>query len=87
MRRLMTVGLVIACLAGCQSSPAMVWDRPGATVDDLDRDESACRDFVRKTWGTIPAGPLSREYFADCMRSHGYTSRLRQPDETLSPTR
>jgi hypothetical protein len=60
----------------------MVWERPGATIDDLQRDESVCHDFVQKTWGTIPAGPLSREYFADCMRARGYTGRLPQPGET-----
>jgi hypothetical protein len=84
VRRLTTIGLVTVCLAGCQSTPALVWERPGATVDDVQRDESVCHDFVQKTWGTIQAGPLSREYFADCMRAHGYTGRVPPPGETPS---
>jgi hypothetical protein len=83
----MTIGLVTACLAGCQSTPPIVWERPGATADDLRRDELICQDFVQETWGTIPSGPLNREYFADCMRAHGYRGRLPQPGESPSPTR
>ena len=87
VRRLSIIGVVIVCIAGCQSTTPVIWERPVATADDLQRDESVCHDFVRKTWGTIPGGPLSGEYFADCMRAQGYTSRPPQPGETQSPTR
>jgi hypothetical protein len=65
-----------ALLVGC--APVMIWDKPGATQSDYNRDSYECEKDARQSgyYGGGIAGSIAmREFFKRCMISKGYTLR------------
>ena len=74
-----SIVLVLALLAGCTSEPApqtvLVWQKPGATRDDLTRVRQACHEEIDKTRAQrkrIEAEVRARD-FQKCMQDKGWT--------------
>ena len=71
--------LVLAFLAGCASEPApqsvLVWQKAGATRDDLIRVRQACNEEIDRTRAQrkrIEAEVRARD-FLKCMQDKGWT--------------
>lgn len=72
--------VVFGLLAGCTSSPKIIFAKPGATPADRERDENAC---VRSSIGLddqsrimVPFD-IDRAAFQKCMEARGYTATPR----------
>jgi hypothetical protein len=68
---------LVLCLmvAGCGP---MIWDKPGGTQADYNRDNYECERDARQSgyYGGGLAGALNmREFFKKCMVAHGYILR------------
>jgi hypothetical protein len=60
----------------------MIWDKPGATRAEYDRDSYECEKDARQSgyFGTGLIGALNmREFFKKCMNAHGYELRQSAP--------
>ena len=71
--------LALALLAGCASEPApqtvLVWQKPGATRDDLTRTRQACHEAIDETRAQrkrIEAEVRAGD-FLKCMQDKGWT--------------
>ena len=75
---------LIGCIAlvvlagGCTSATHQwIYDKPGMTVESLDRDRGACRAASPPQGLTATFGidDVDRETFTRCMEGRGYTTR------------
>jgi hypothetical protein len=66
----------VLLVSGC--APQMVWDKPGATQADYNRDSYACEKDMRQSgyYGSGLVGALNAQsFFNECMTAAGYTRR------------
>ena len=90
------MSLMTFVLAGC-SSPAIVWNKPGATQNEFNRDKYQCVQESRTSWsggGTGSVGIFmmasaksnaekqSQEFFRMCMEANGYTGQEVSNDQS-----
>lgn len=76
---ILTVGMVTA---GCAP---MMWDRPGATQADFNRDSYACERDSRQSgyYGNGLTGAVNMQgFFGRCMQAQGYTLRSSATDSS-----
>jgi hypothetical protein len=66
---------VVVVLAGCTESSSMVWDKPGATQADYNKDRYECEKDTRQSGyfghGFIGAANMV-DFFKQCMAARGY---------------
>lgn len=68
-------GLFLILSAGCASPPRMVYEKPGATPDDIKKDQQACFRTSITGEDQIHSNilKLDRDAYKRCMESRGYT--------------
>jgi hypothetical protein len=70
--------LSLELLGGCGTQQRVVYDKPGATTTDMQRDEGEC---VRGALTQDVSGriltllTIDRDAYARCMQARGYTER------------
>lgn len=67
-----------ALFIGCVTPEILIWDKPGATQSDYDKDSYECEKDVRQSGyygGGIAGYKKLREFFKKCMISKGWTLR------------
>jgi hypothetical protein len=78
-RRIVLVGLgltaAVVAAAGCGRH---YWSRPGATLDDFNRDSAACAQAASPTYGI-----LVEDNYRACLRGKGW-SRAQQQEPVPS---
>lgn len=76
MRALAAIMLTIL-VGGCESAaPAYVYSRPGATLEQMTRDETECA-------GSAGGGQPSPERVRRCMSNRGYAAQELRPGSYL----
>ncbi len=78
---ILAVGMV---MAGCAP---MMWDRPGATQADFNRDSYACERDSRQSgyYGSGVTGAVNMQgFFGRCMQAQGYVLRSSAVDSSTS---
>jgi hypothetical protein len=76
MRALAAITLTIL-LGGCESgAPAYAYNRPGATFEQMTRDETECA-------GSAGRGQATPERVRRCMRDRGYAAQELRPGSYL----
>jgi hypothetical protein len=88
---------IILFVSGC-STPQLVWNKSGSTIEDFRRDRYECTQQSRVSWSGGGTGDLglfmmlssksnaekqSRELFNMCMEARGYTSHEKQEGEEV----
>ncbi len=71
------LAIAIALLAGCATG-RIVWDKPGTTDAERERDENAClRAAVGTDGGAQLLAPycIDRDVYTRCMETRGYAVR------------
>ena len=70
--------LSLEFLAGCGTHQRLIYDKPGVTAADAQRDQSECvrGALTQDVSGQILAlVEIDREAYARCMQARGYTAR------------
>jgi hypothetical protein len=65
----------VGVLAGCAAPSSMVWDKPGATQADYNKDRYECEKDTRQSgyFGTgINRAARIVDFFKQCMVARGY---------------
>ncbi len=87
MRRIATLALAGLALAACEGPD--IWDKPGATQADFQRDAYECERDARMSamsfGGGIAGAIEAKNFYRRCMVAHGYTLR-QNSSATASPT-
>jgi hypothetical protein len=76
--KLLLLALVTVSMAACTKEKEIVWQKPGATQEELAADQYSCENYVRQNgyYGGRLLGAINRrEFYIPCMESHGYTAR------------
>jgi len=66
--------LVLALLAvlGVAACSEKHWTKPGATVEDFNRDNHACALEAQRGVFSYQATPVNKRTYRTCMRARGY---------------
>jgi hypothetical protein len=98
LRRCLIVASIFL-VVGC-TSPQMVWNKPGMTVEEFRRDTYVCVQQSRTSWAGGGSGALglglmlhaqreaqleANRLYKMCMEAHGYTGHEKQEGETVFP--
>jgi hypothetical protein len=76
--KLLMLALVTVSMAACTKEKEIVWQKPGATQEELAADQYRCENYMRQNgyYGGRLLGAINRrEFYIPCMESHGYTAR------------
>jgi len=65
--------LIVLLLAGCAAD--YVWDKPGATAQALEADQSEC---AKRPTGKWASRALRESMYASCMREKDWRLRLKE---------
>ena len=79
MLRIAALLILLGTLAGCASSPAEEWTRPGATKEQANKDSADCLFEAQTVRPGGPAGPaitVNQVQYRQCMANRGYSSNL-----------
>lgn len=74
MKRVLIAALIAFGLFGCATT---VWNKPGATTQDFQKDSYDCEKDMRQSgyYGDGLIGALNAKGFEDrCMVAHGWTA-------------
>lgn len=63
----MVATLVVIAFAGCAEKR---WTKPGATVEDFNRDSHACGQEAQR--GVFVGAPVHTRVYRSCMSARGY---------------
>ena len=68
-------GLVLILSAGCAETPRMVYEKPGATPDQIKKDQQACVRASITGEDQIHSNilKLDRDAYKRCMEGRGYS--------------
>ena len=75
MQRKCVAALILLGLSGCAQT---IWDKPGATQADFNRDSYACEKDTRQSGyfgGGLGGALRMKEFYGKCMVAHGWTAR------------
>jgi hypothetical protein len=77
MRKVAVLLSLLGMLAGCASSGADEWTKPGATKEQANKDSAECLFEAQTVRPGGPAGPaitVNQVQYRQCMANRGYTS-------------
>ena len=75
MKRVIVLALVSFGLSGCAQT---IWDKPGATQADFNRDSYECEKDTRQSGyfgGGLSGSLRMKEFYGKCMVARGWTAR------------
>ncbi len=75
MKRVIVLALVSFGLSGCAQT---IWDKPGATQADYNKDTYECEKDTRQSGyfgGGLVGSMRMKEFYGKCMVAHGWTAR------------
>lgn len=75
MKRILVVAVGVLCLSGCGPT---IWDKPGATQADFNKDSYECERDMRQSGyygGGLVGAANAQNFYNRCMVAHGYTAR------------